>query len=103
MSELNTGTAERFPTSEIAHIEIYGRMGKALARLKNLSTTGAFLELQNSGYVPKKGDLIRATVHLHQIGRSRVIDAEVIWTRGIGFGVCFVKKTELLSRMIHRN
>lgn len=103
MSDLSSLTAERYPTSEIAHIEIYGRMGKAMAKMKNLSVTGAFMELQNSEYIPRKGDLIRATVHLHKLGRSRVVDAEVIWNRGLGFGVCFLKKAELLERMFQKN
>lgn len=103
MENTQSAVAQRYPTSEIAHIEIYGRMGKAVARMKNLSATGAFLELQNGGYVPRPGDLLRATVHLASVGRSRSVDAEVVWNDGLGFGVSFLKKPELLERMFQRN
>ncbi|MBX2987529.1 MAG: PilZ domain-containing protein [Bdellovibrionaceae bacterium] len=95
-------SAHRYQTAELVHIEIYGRMGRALARMKNLSSTGAFLELSNGEYVPRKGDLMKATVHLHSLGRSRAVDAEVIWSNGLGFGVSFLKKTELLERMFQK-
>jgi hypothetical protein len=100
---MSVNTAERYPTAEIAHIEIYGRIGRAVARLKNISSTGAFLELNQGDYVPKKGDLIRATIHLHSLGKSRAIDAEIVWNRGVGFGVCFLRKTQLLEKMFQRS
>lgn len=101
--EKERSIAQRYPTLETAHIEIYGRMGKSVARMKNLSATGAFLELQNGGYVPRKGDLVKATVHLRTVGKSRIVDAEVVWNNGLGFGVNFLKKAELLERMFQRN
>ncbi|HRO66243.1 MAG TPA: PilZ domain-containing protein [Pseudobdellovibrionaceae bacterium] len=96
-------TAHRYTTSEVAHIEIYGRLGQLVSRMKNLSMTGALLELKAGTQVPKKGDLIRATIHLHSIGKTRILDAEVIWTNGLGFGVSFLKKPELLARMFSKN
>lgn len=94
--------AQRYVTSEVTHIEIYGRMGKSVARMKNLSSTGAFFELQTGDYVPKKGDLLRATVHLTKIGRSRSMDAEVVWNSGLGFGIFFLKKEQLLEKMFQK-
>ena len=96
-------SAHRYTTSEVAHVEIYGRLGQLVSRMKNLSTTGALLELKSGTQVPKKGDLIRATIHLHSIGKTRVMDAEVVWTSGLGFGVSFLRKTELLERMFSKN
>lgn len=96
-------TARRFHTSEIAHLEVYGRMMRAVCRMKNLSSTGAFLHLTNGEVVPQRGDLIKMTVHLHSLGRSRAVDAEVVWSRGLGFGICFLNKEQLLQRMFQRS
>lgn len=95
--------AQRFETSEIAHVEIYGRPGRLGARMKNISSTGAFLQLNGGSLRPGKGDLIRATVHLHTLGRSRTVDAEVVWSSGTGFGISFLRKNQLLERMFQRD
>lgn len=95
--------AQRFDTAEITHIEIYGRMGRVVAKMKNLSQTGACFQLVNGDYVPKRGDLVKATVHLHSLGRSRTVDAEVVWNSGLGFGASFLKKDQLLERMFRRS
>ena len=84
-------------------MEVYGRMGRMVARMMNLSKTGAHLQLMNGEYVPKKGDLIKATVHLHTLGKSRTVDGEVIWHSGVGFGISFLKKPQLLERMFQRS
>lgn len=102
MQEMNP-PAQRYPTTEIAHIEVYGRMGRVSARLKNVSTTGAALQLTSGMYRPQKGDLIRATVHLHSLGRTRAVDGEVVWSRGAGFGISFLRKTELLEKMFQKS
>lgn len=94
--------AQRYDTSEITHIEIYGRMGRVVAKMKNLSATGACFQLVNGDYIPKKGDLVKATVHLHSLGKSRTVDAEVMWNSGLGFGACFIKKNQLLEKMFRR-
>lgn len=96
-------TKKRFPTQEVAHIEVYGRMGRAVAKMKNISSGGAFLELSNGDYMPREGDLVRATVHLNTIGRSRAVDGEVMWNNGLGFGIAFLKKDELLEKMFQKS
>lgn len=103
MQETLTPPAQRYPTTEIAHIEVYGRMGRVAARLKNVSATGAFLQLTGGMYRPQKGDLVRATVHLHTLGRSRAVDGEVVWSRGAGFGISFLRKTDLLEKMFQKS
>lgn len=95
--------AQRHPTSEVAHVEIYGRPDKAVCRMKNLSETGAFLTLVKGQAIPSRGDLVRLTIHLNQIGKIHAIDAEVVWCSGLGFGICFLKKTQLLERMFQKS
>lgn len=94
--------APRHHTFEIAHIEVYGKAGEIVSCLRNLSTTGAFLELTAGPFLPQKGDLIRATVHLSTIKKTRVLNAEVVWTNDSGFGVTFIDKPELMKRLFSR-
>jgi hypothetical protein len=94
-------TAQRYETKEIAHIEVYGRHhGKMVARLKNISRSGAFFELAQSEYVPRQGDMLCVTVHLGSLKKTHVLHAQVVWNRGLGFGAHFINKDELVSRML---
>ncbi len=95
--------AERHPTSEIARVQVYGRMGTMVAKLKNISSTGSFFELVNGDYVPREGDFIHVTIQLHTVGRTHQFDAEVAWNNALGFGVSFVKKEQLLTKMMQKN
>lgn len=93
--------AQRFDTEEVAQIEVYGRNhSKIVARMRNLSSTGAFFELAQSEYVPKQGDMLCVTVHLPSLNRSRIVHAQVVWNRGLGFGAQFMMKDELVTRML---
>lgn len=92
--------AKRFQTKETAHIEVYGHMGIVVANLRNLSQTGAFLEVSTGSYVPKKGDLLNMTVALRAPQRTHNVAAEVVWSKGLGLGICFINKDEILERMM---
>ncbi len=95
--------AERYKTSEIARIQVYGRLGDMVAKLKNISSTGAMMELINGEYVPKSGDFVHAIIHLHAVNKTHEVDGEVVWTDELGFGISFVKKDQLISKMILKN
>lgn len=92
--------AKRYPTKETAHIEVYGHIGILVAHLKNLSQTGAFLEVSNGDYVPQKGDLLNMTVSLKDLQRTHNVSAEVVWSKGLGLGICFINKDQILERMM---
>lgn len=92
----------RYTTKEMAQIEVYGRMGKVFCKMANLSQSGAFLEIINSNYMPRKGDLVRITILLRQINKTHVVDAEIVWSRGLGLGISFLKKTDLVERLSGR-
>ncbi len=98
----NTGPARRYNTKEMAQIEVYGRMGKVFCKLGNLSESGAFLEIINSSYVPRSGDLVRITVLLRQINKTHIVDAEIIWARGLGLGINFLRKKTLVEKLSGR-
>lgn len=87
--------AKRHPTKEIAIIEVYGRSFKINCRLSNLSVTGAFLELTNSAYQAKQGDLVRITVPLQKVNKTYTLHGQIVWSRGMGIGVSFLKDKDL--------
>lgn len=94
-------SAERFVTKEIAHVEVYGRhVKKIVARMVNVSSTGAFLEMSQTDYLPREGDMVCVTVHLTTLKKSRVVHAQVVWNRGLGFGIQFMGRDELVTKMI---
>ncbi|WP_374075234.1 PilZ domain-containing protein [Bdellovibrio bacteriovorus] len=93
-------TAKRFRTKETAHVEVYGHIGILVANLKNLSQTGAFLEVSQGDYVPQKGDLLNLTVNLTSLRRTHNVAAEVVWSKGLGLGICFINKDQVLERMM---
>ncbi|KHD89190.1 MAG: hypothetical protein OM95_05075 [Bdellovibrio sp. ArHS] len=93
-------TSQRFATKETAKIEVYGHIGTLVAHLKNLSQTGAFLEVSQGDYVPQKGDLLNMTVQLDSVRRTHNVAAEVIWSKGLGLGICFINKDQVLERMM---
>ncbi len=94
--------SKRFPTKEHAQIEVYGRSGKIFCRLVNLSASGAFLEIINSKYTPQQGDVIRVSVTLRQLNKYHNLDAEIVWCKGLGLGICFLKKNEIYEKLATR-
>lgn len=93
---------KRFQTKEPAQIEIYGKFGRIYCKMGNLSKTGAFFEIISSNFMPRQGDLVRITVHLKQLNRVHTMDGEVIWCKGLGLGLMFIKKEELFEKLSTR-
>ena len=94
-----TQVAKRFVTKELAHIEVYGKAGKVLTKMGNLSATGAFFEILSPNYNLKMGDLARVTVNLRSLNRVHVVDCEVVWAKGLSVGVQFLKREELQDKL----
>jgi hypothetical protein len=92
--------SKRYKTKEKAVIEVYGHIGTLAASLRNLSETGAFLEVSHGDYLPQKGDLLNLTVELQSIHKTHNLAAEVVWSKGKGLGICFIGKDEILERMM---
>ena len=84
-------SAVRYQTNEPARIEVLGKHETIFCRMSNLSSTGAFFEIISSNFIPKKGDPIRITITLKQLNTSHVIKGEIIWKKGAGMGVMFIK------------
>lgn len=98
-TESSATKAKRFLTQELAQIEVYGRIGKVFTKMGNLSTSGAFFEIISSNYMPRMGDLVRLTINLRSIKKVHVLDAEVIWCKGLGLGIQFLTPEQFRKRL----
>lgn len=100
MNSQNTQqVARRFVTQELAHIEIYGKNGRIMTKMSNLSTTGAFFEVISPNFTVRKGDIARVTINLKSLNRTHQVDCEVVWSKGLGVGVSFLKRDELQEKL----
>lgn len=102
---LESKSATRFFTDEPIELETYGSSTNKIlpGRLKNLSQSGAYLEMSTLSYLPKKGDLIKATVNLHKLGKMRQFNAKVIWIEENKMGVAFIKKDKLIQNILEKS
>ncbi|MFN8944345.1 MAG: PilZ domain-containing protein [Pseudobdellovibrionaceae bacterium] len=103
MNIIDSDPKKRFATLEIIALEVYGQMGEHVAKMKNLSKSGAFLEVVKGQFSPQKGDLIRMKVTLSSLQKTHQVDAEVVWTQEKKFGVTFVRKEELVEKMLSKS
>ena len=95
MQKTSPQVAQRFMTQELASIEVYGKEGKIVARMANVSITGAFFEVISSSFMPKKDDLVRISISLRAVNKTHLIDASVVWSKGLGLGVQFLTRDDL--------
>lgn len=78
----------------------YGSGTTSLMVLKNISKTGARLNLLASTLNFHRGDIIRLEVDLEGIKRIRVVNAEVIWSRAGAMGVSFVPPEDVYNKLL---
>jgi Tfp pilus assembly protein PilZ len=92
--------AKRYSTQEPARIEVYGRQEVLFCRMNNLSSTGAFFEISHATKnTPRIGDLVQVTVNLKQVSKTHIVNGEVIWCKGLGLGISFIKQKELIKKL----
>ncbi len=94
--------ARRFTTHEIATIEVFGRMETLHGTMKNLSRSGCFLELTKGEYIPQEGDCVRIILPLKTLNKTRNMFGQVVWKKGLGFGLSFIKKEDISKKMLSR-
>ena len=96
--------AKRFLTKELSFVEVYGKPDFIPAQLKNLSATGACLELDpNQTENLAKGDIVRLIVKLNDLKKDRVVNAEVIWVKGREAGLCFIPPNQVLDKLLEKS
>lgn len=59
--------------------------------MNNLSATGAFFEILNSNYTPRPGEIVRVVINLKQVNKSHTINGQIVWAKGLGIGIHFIK------------
>lgn len=91
--------AKRHYTREHATVEVYGKTGRVHCKMSNLSTTGAFFEIVNTGFTPKQGDIVRVTINLRQINKTHTLHGEIVWNKGLGLGVAFIKQKDVFKKL----
>ena len=94
--------ARRFLTHENASIEVFGRMGTLYGTMKNLSQSGCYLELVKGAFSPKEGDFVQISLSLKSIAKTRNLTGQVVWNKGLGFGVEFIKKEDVAKKMLSK-
>ncbi len=99
MQNTSTPPARRFLTQELAQIEVFGKEGKVLTKMANVSITGAFFEIINSNIMPKTDDLVRIIINLRAVNKTHVIDAQIVWAKGLGLGVQFLNRDEINTKI----
>lgn len=102
MQKPKTQIAPRFPTRETAAVEIYGKTGRLTVRMRNLSSSGARLEIIRAEINPQTGDILKITVQLKELGKTHHIDAEVIWLGHGAIGIQFIKKEDIALKILSK-
>ncbi|MGE0632575.1 MAG: PilZ domain-containing protein [Pseudobdellovibrionaceae bacterium] len=106
MSSIERQRHQRYPTSEKAHVEVYGQSIQAEAYLRNLSQGGAFLEWNANLPPVSKGDILRLTVELSQVGKKHKVSAEVVWIKEdathAGIGISFIRPEDVVTKLMSR-
>lgn len=97
---MNDIISERYDTHENVQIQIYGQGRFVAGVLKNLSRTGAGLQLIESSTPLQKGDLVSLTIELKSLSKTHNIDAEVVWTSEGVAGVVFMKAGDIFTKML---
>jgi hypothetical protein len=97
-------SAERYPTKEKAEIEIYGKSGNIIARIKDISQTGACLQLlEHEASALNKGDLVCMKVILRALKKEHRVNAQVVWSEGRQSGIQFLTSDQLVEKMMIRS
>lgn len=93
------GRSIRYPTHELAQLEVYGKVGKYSAHMKNISRTGAFFEMYNHVTQLRIGDVIQIKISLNQLNKEHFMNAEVIWKKNANIGVQFINSNKVFDRL----
>ncbi len=94
---------ERFRTYAKVRCHKYGSGYGAMMVLKNISKSGARLNLVTSASQFLKGDILRLVVELDTVNRNHVVNAEVVWSKEGALGVSFLSsKHEIMTKLLSR-
>lgn len=96
----------RYLTDQAVEVLSDFREGRILARMKNLSLSGAYFESAQRDFELAPGDFVKMSVNIGQPQRQYIFDAKVVWTKPqqtpgvIGYGVTFIDKEEVYNNLL---
>lgn len=94
---------ERFRAYAKVRCHKYGSGYRAMMVLKNISKSGARLNLITTASQFLKGDILRLVVELDSVNRNHVVNAEVVWSKEGALGVSFLSsKHEIMTKLLNR-
>lgn len=96
--------ATRFPTEQPAIIRSELRPGEMSGVIRNLSATGAYIEVEENSLGLELHEIFTVQIEVAE-SKNYSFDCKVMWTKKtheglIGFGVAFINKEELLGSVI---
>lgn len=94
---------ERYRAYAKVRCHKYGSGYGAIMILKNISHSGARLNLITAASQFLKGDVLRLVVELDAVNRHHVVNAEVMWSKEGALGVSFLSsKHEIMAKLLNR-
>lgn len=93
---------KRYSVSLPVSSEKYGVGTRASLRMKNVSKTGALLHVTRTVEFFKKGDLLRLTVDLFELKKSKIVNAEIVWQEKDKIGVSFIMPDEVIKKLFRQ-
>lgn len=95
----------RFDTSQKVQLESYSKDLSTQTLISNISRGG--VHVQGELHDISRGDLLRVSFNLEQLNKSRVVSAQVVWTRGeVGSqersaGLRFISKAKVYEALLN--
>lgn len=92
--------AHRYETNEKVVVTPIGAQKALASNLKNLSHSGACIQVQKGTHSLRSGDLVALTVLLSKVEKTHYLSAEVVWVRGNELGLRFVFWHQFKSKVL---
>jgi hypothetical protein len=94
---------QRYRTYAKVRCQKYGAGTGSLMILKNVSRSGALLNLITATSEFLRGDILRLVVELDSVNSARTVNAEVIWSKGGAVGVSFLMPDAVVTKLLSRS
>ncbi len=107
LTDYNNGQQQihpRYLTNQPIEVFSDFKQGRWPAMMKNLSLSGAYLEISNNENPIKVGDLIKISVTGSQ-AKNTIFDGKVVWAKekdedNVGYGVTFIDQNEVYNQIL---
>lgn len=95
----------RYLTDQRVEVTSDWKQGKTEGRMKNLSLSGAYIEVSSLGFEMVPKDFIKLSIFAPTSAKFFVFDAKVVWSKslpqgGHGFGVMFTNSEDVYNNLL---